>query len=145
MHPNYRSFLRNALASCLARVPGIVFEEATNDRDEFPRGAFRCGSIQWVASESGDIRSETGICTALLRVEMRAGEEDSLDDLIGALENEVERAIKLYELPPALDHDYYLATISSIDRTSNVPTLTREKGIGTILFPVVMKFTLHWK
>jgi hypothetical protein len=78
-------------------------------------------------------------------VEVEVAEGESLDDTVGALENEVERAIKHFDLPSALDHDYYLATIRSIDRTSNVPTLTREKGAGTILFPVTIKFTLHWK
>lgn len=143
--PNYRSFIRYTLASCLADVRGIAFQEAHNDQEEYPRGAFRCGSIQWIPSESGDARSETGMITALLRVEMQVGEDESLDDIVGALENEVERAIKRFDLPPPLDHPYYITAISNIDRTNNVPTMIREKGLGTILFPVVITFTVHWK
>jgi hypothetical protein len=144
MPPNRNAYIRQSLGDCLAAVHGIRFTEGTNAADEYPRGAYRCGSSHFSASDSGDNRSETGATTALVRVEVRVPDDASIDDALGAAEAEVERAIILYDPPPPLEHPYYTVIHGGIERTDVVPSVVRDKGTGTLLIPVIIKFTQHW-
>lgn len=144
MPPNRNAYIRASLGDCLSAARGIRWAEGSNSIDEYPRGAYRCGSTHFVPSESGDVRGEVGTTTALVRVEVRVQEEESIDDAIGAVEAEVERAIILHELPSPLLHPYYTVILTGIERTDTVPSIIREKGTGILLLPVLVKFTQHW-